>query len=229
MLPTCLSINSVVSHNSYSEDNDYEFNDGDIVRIEMACHVNYNVASLGETIKIGDEKWKESKILNAAVKAMQVGVQIIKPGTEVIEFKNYIEKVVNKLGYYLVERPYLFQDEDCEISYDWCHRNNGFFCEPSWIVRNDKELFLYDEDELSDEEFDKEQIFTKGEAYNITVAISNNPKNTVESTKPNQIFQKTKNVYQLKSKSEIFKRPRGRSFEEKIFNLSCTKRIRSGA
>ena len=32
----------------------------------------------------------------SALKAMQVGIQIIKPGLEIIEFKKYIEKVVSK-------------------------------------------------------------------------------------------------------------------------------------
>lgn len=200
MLPTCLSINSIVSHNSYTEKDDYQLVDGDIVRIELACHIDNNVASAGETIKIGDNNWSSNEMFVAATKAMQVGIQMIKPGTEVINFKNYIEKVVNKFGYHLVQRPNVFHDPDTIIYYDWSHRDNGFFCEPSWLVKNDKDLFLFDEDELSDDEFDKEQEFTTGEVYHLTVAISNSPKITFESNKRPVIFQRTQNTYHLKSK-----------------------------
>lgn len=201
MLPTCLSINSIVSHNSYTDKDDYELVDGDIVRIEMACHIDNNVASLGETIKIGDKDWNSNDLYIAAEKAMQVGIQMIKPGVEVIEFKKHIQNVINKFGYHLIQRPNIYHDPDTTIYYDWCHRDNGYFCEPSWVVRKDNELFLFDEDELSDDEFDKEQLFTTGEVYHLTVAISNNPKPTFESNKRPVIFQKTQNTYQLKSKN----------------------------
>lgn len=201
MLPTCLSINSIVSHNSYTEKDDYQLVDGDIVRIELACHVDNNVASVGETIKIGDNEWKQNDLHIAAEKAMQVGIQMIKPDTQVIEFKKHIEKVIQKFGYHLIQRPNIYYDPDTTIYYDWSHRDNGYFCEPSWVVRKDNELFLYDEDELSDTEFDKEQTFTTGEVYHLTVAISNNPKLTFESNKRPVIFQRTQNTYHLKSKN----------------------------
>ena len=56
-LPTCLSINEIVAHDSYTETNDYQIKDNDIIRIELACHIDDNVASVGDTIKIGDVLW----------------------------------------------------------------------------------------------------------------------------------------------------------------------------
>lgn len=219
MLPTCLSINSIVSHNSFTEKDDYQLIDGDIIRIELACHIDNNVASVCETIKVGYNDWSKNDLYIAAEKAMQVGIQMIKPGVEVIEFKKHIENVVNKFGFNLIQRPNIYYDPDTTIYYDWCHRDNGYFCEPSWVVRKDNELFLYEEDELSDEEFDKEQFFTTGEVYHLTVAISDNPKLTFESNRRPVIFQKTQNTYNLKSKHsrELL------NYVNKQFGTTCWK------
>ena len=200
MLPTCISVNSIVSHCTYSDKDDYEFNDGDIVRIELACHIDNNVASVGETIKIGDEDWNSSNIMMAALKAIQVGIQMIRPNVEVIEYNKHIEKVVKKFGYHLVKRPNSYHDDEVTIYYDWCHRDNGYFCEPSWVVRKDDELILFDEDEMSDDEYNKEQEFTKGEVYHISVTISDSEKLSFDSIKP-KVFQRTQNKYNLKSKA----------------------------
>lgn len=197
-LPTCLSINSIVAHDSYTENNDYQIQDNDIIRIELACHIDNCVASVGETIKIGDDTWIDQK--QAALKAIQVGIQMIKPGTELIEYKKHIEKVVNQFGYHLVQRPNVFHDDETTIYYDWCYRDNDYFCEPSWIVKKPHELELYNEDEMSENEFDKEQIFTVGEIYHISVVLSNSPKVPMEANKKAQIYQKTNYSHQLKSK-----------------------------
>lgn len=199
-LPTCLSINSIVAHDSYTEKDDYQIEENDIIRIELACHIDNCVASVGETIKVGDESWNENDQMQAALKAIQVGIQMINPGTELIEYKKHIEKVVNQFGYHLVQRPNVFHDNETTIYYDWCYRDNDYFCEPSWIVRKPHELELYDEDELSDDEYDKEQTFTVGEIYHISVVLSNNSKIPMEANKKAQIYQKTNYPYQLKSK-----------------------------
>ena len=46
-LPTCLSINSIIAHNTFTENNDYQLKDNDIVRIELACHIDNNIVSVG--------------------------------------------------------------------------------------------------------------------------------------------------------------------------------------
>ena len=46
-----------------------------------------------------------------------------------------------------------------------------------------------------------DQIFTTGEVYHLTIAISNSLKTTFESSKKPVIFQKTQKQYHLKSKN----------------------------
>ena len=92
----------------------------------------------------------------AVLKAMEVGIQMIQPTVDVIEYTNTIERVT---------RPDVFQEEDTTILYDWCFRDNKFFCEPSWVVKKDRELELYNNDE-----FDKEHTF---------VVISDKNKQTI--------------------------------------------------
>lgn len=201
-LPTCLSINSFVAHNTYTEKDDYQLADNDIVRIELACNIDNNIATVGETIKVGDSDWNNSDQMQAALKAIQVGIQMIQPDDEIelTEYKKYIEKVSNQFGYHLVSRPNVYHDLETTIFYDWCYRNNDFFCEPSWVVKQDHELELYNEDEFSDDEFNKEQIFTVGEVYHISVVLSDKPKITIESSRKAQLYQKTSYAYNLKGK-----------------------------
>ena len=199
-LPTCLSINSVIAHDTFTEKNDYQLKENDIVRIELACHIDNNIVSVGETIKIGDSNYNQSEQMLAALKAMEVGIQKIQPDIDTIEYKKSIEKVTKELGYYLVPRPDVFQEEDTTIFYDWCFRDNKFFCEPSWVVKKDNELELYNDDEFSEEEFDMEHTFTTGEVYHLSVVISDKNKKSVESDRKPQLYQKSSYSYNLKSK-----------------------------
>ena len=76
-LPTCLSINSVIAHNTFTENNNYQLKDNDIVRIELACHNDNNIVSVGETIKVGNKEWNQSEQMIVVLKAMEVGIQMI--------------------------------------------------------------------------------------------------------------------------------------------------------
>lgn len=198
-LPTCLSINNIVSHDSYTESNDYKLKNNDIVRIEMACHIDYNVASIGETLKVGDNEWEKSQLFEAANRAMQVGINGIYPNQPITEFVKNITKVAKCFNLNLVKRPNVFHEVDTNILYDWAFRDSENFNEPSWVVVKDHELEL--EDTLSDDQIDKNLDFTIGETYHLIVAFTQSEKNATISQKSPVIFQNTINRYTLKTKA----------------------------
>jgi methionine aminopeptidase len=198
-IPTCLSINEIVAHDSYSEKNDYKLQDGDIIRIELACHIDDSVASVGDTIKVGDNEWDKSKLMLAAQKAMEVGIMGIYPNQPITNFMKNLEKVAKCFNLNLVKRPNVFHEYDTTILFDWAFRDSDNFNEPSWVVVKDHELELEDE-ELS-EDIDKNLDFTIGEAYHMTVAFTTSQKKANVSNKTPAIYQNTINRYTLKTKA----------------------------
>ena len=199
-LPTCLSINDVIAHDSYVEKEDYKIKEGDIIRIEMACHIDGNVASVGDTIKVGDTEWENSNIMTAAKKAMEVGLMGINPNQPITEFVKNLEKVAKCYDLNLIKRPKVFHEYDTDILFDWAFRDSENFNEPSWVVVKDHELEL-EGDDLSDEEIDKNVDFTIGEAYHIIVGFTSSDKKASVSGKLPMIFQNTINRYTLKTKA----------------------------
>lgn len=199
-LPTCLSVNNIVAHDSYTENNDYQIQDNDIIKIEMACHIDDNVASIGDTIKIGDPDWENNDLMIAANKAMEVGIMGIEPNQSIAQYAANIKNVAKCFGLNIVERPKVFHEYDTNILFDWGFRNTNMFNEPSWVVVKDHELDLEDLDELSDQEIDKNLDFTVGEAYHLIVAFTTSNKASIVSDKPPVLFQNTINRHNLKSK-----------------------------
>ena len=196
-LPTCLSINNIVAHDSYTENNDYEIQDNDIIRIELACHIDEYVASVGDTIKIGDNDWENSNLMIAAKKALEVGIMGIEPNKPILEYAANIKNVAKCFGLNIVQRPNVFHDIDTTILFDWGFLNNGMFNEPSWVVKKDNELELED---LNDEDVDKSLDFTIGETYHLIVAFTTSNKPSIVSDKSPVLFQNTINRHCLKSK-----------------------------
>jgi methionine aminopeptidase len=83
--PTCLSANHCICHFSpLKSDPDYIFKDGDLVKIDLGCHIDGFIAAVAHTIVIGaskDNKVKSRKAdaILAAYYAAEAAVRLIKP------------------------------------------------------------------------------------------------------------------------------------------------------
>ena len=170
-LPTCLSINNIVSHYSYDESNDYEVKEGDIIKIELACHIDNNVASIGDTIKVGDPTFNESDLMIAANKALEIGIKNIQLDHDIYLFSDILQKVAKCFNLKVVKR----QNKDESMVYDWIFRDTERFNEPSWIIKKEHELVL------EDDELDSEEIYI-GHDYQ---------KNKIE---PKILYENSKNL-----------------------------------
>ena len=194
MIPTCISRNEIVSHcNIYEND---LLKDGDILRIEVAVHIDNNVVNYGNTIRVGYETWNEG-IINAAKVALKLGVQNIEPNMDILQFKKVINEVAEYYNLNLLKRPDVYNEEDTTIFYDWCFRDSDRFNEPSWVVKYEHELEL-DENYYEDDEIDKNDNFKIGEAYHLTVAFTESGKKTKISDVKPCLFQNTKIKTNLK-------------------------------
>lgn len=188
MLPTCISRNEIVSHcNVYEDDN---INDGDLLRIEIAIHIDNNVVNYGNTIKVGYEIWNED-IIKAAKVALKLGIQNIEPNMDILEFKKVLNEVAGFYNFNLLQRPDVYKEEDTTIFFDWCFRDSDRFNEPSWVVKYEHELEL-DENYYEDGEIEKNDNFKIGEAYHLIVAFTKSDRKTKVSDIRPCLFQNTK-------------------------------------
>jgi methionine aminopeptidase len=199
VLPTCISVNNIISHNTFDIDNDYKLKDGDIIRIEMACHIDNNIVSIGDTIKINDLDFINSKLMNAAKLAMKIGINNITPDMNISEFEKVVSNVAKCFDLRLVERPNVFHEHDAKLQFDWVHRDNGVFNEPSFVVRHDHELDL-EGTEFMDDEFEKNSKFKVGEVYHLSILLTDSKKKEVLSKNDGKLYQKTIRWHGLKTK-----------------------------
>ena len=195
-MPTCMSVNNLVCHYHPLKNDDYELKSGDIVRIEVAGFIDDCCVTLGDTIEI--ETTNLDKKVAQAV--LSTGIRLIEPFMEINEFDKLIKKMLEPHGYYLLQRPYLYQDEDVKLRYDWSRREDGKFLEQSWVVRCDEEIDLEDLNELSEEKYQKDIKFNIGDIYHLELAISKDNKPCQLSMKEGTLYQKTYKRYQLKGK-----------------------------
>ena len=196
-LPLCLSINNIVGHRTYTEEDDYQLKDGDIVKLELACHIDNNVATVGDTIKIGDDKWEDSDLMTAAKKAIEIGIKFMNPDVDIYKFEDILKKVASCFDLNLIERPNN-SDQD-KLLYDWIFRDTNKFNEPSWFIKSEYELMLED-DELDEEEIYINEMITPRQAYHISVAFCKGESKCKLSDEAPKLFQKTINRCNLKSK-----------------------------
>jgi len=211
VLPTCISVNEIISHNTFDIDNDYQLKDDDIVRIEMACHIDNNIVSIGDTIKINNPFFIDSKIMNAATLAMKIGINNITPDMNLPDFEKIIHNVASCFDLRLIQRPNVFHEYDAKLEFDWCHRDNKKFNEPSWVVRQDHELDL-EGTEFMDDEFEKNSKFKIGEVYHLSILLTDSKKKEVLSKNNGKLYQKTIRWHNLKTKM-------GKELISKITNL----------
>ena len=87
--PTCLSANHCICHFSpLKSDPDYILKDGDLVKVDLGCHIDGFIAAVAHTIVIGaskENKVKDRKAdaILAAYYAAEAAVRLIKPDANV--------------------------------------------------------------------------------------------------------------------------------------------------
>lgn len=199
-LPTCISVNQIVCHYSPDSENDYQLKKDDIVRIEMACYIEEYVVSTGETLQVENNSITELDEMKAAKLALSTGLKMIEPFMETKKFDNIIKEIAQLYGLELLERPYVFNEADATLAYDWVKRDDHKFLEQSWVVKCDQELDLEDLRTFEEEKYEKDTHFNIGDIYHLEVAFCKTNKSPIISDTRGTLFQKTYIRHGLKSK-----------------------------
>lgn len=98
--PTSVSVNNCVCHNSPvpgEETTPQVLVNGDVIRIDLAVHIDGYSAQVAHTVQITENgelaaDSKEANVINAAYAALNVAIRKIRPGVETYEVTDIIEK-----------------------------------------------------------------------------------------------------------------------------------------
>lgn len=97
--PTCISVNEICGHFSPLKDESKKLADGDLVKIDLGCHIDGFVGQVAHTMVVGagkDKKvsGKKADVIVAARKAYEAAVRLIKEGN----VNNQITKMISQIS-----------------------------------------------------------------------------------------------------------------------------------
>eukprot|EP01026_Neomeris_dumetosa_P016981 TRINITY_DN1647_c0_g1_i3.p1 TRINITY_DN1647_c0_g1~~TRINITY_DN1647_c0_g1_i3.p1 ORF type:complete len:380 (-),score=62.29 TRINITY_DN1647_c0_g1_i3:286-1425(-) len=106
--PTCLCVNNVVGHFTPMESNTQVLEDGDLVKIDMGCHIDGFIASQATTLVVADDPSKPitgpaADLIAAANTTFELAMRLIRPGKRVSDVAKYLQSCVEAYGVSLVE------------------------------------------------------------------------------------------------------------------------------
>ncbi|KAJ6316062.1 hypothetical protein OIU78_019360 [Salix suchowensis] len=84
--PTCVSVNNTVCHFSPLASDESVLEEGDIVKIDMGCHIDGFIAVVGHThvLQSGPVTGRTADVIAAANTAAEVALRLVRPGKKVI-------------------------------------------------------------------------------------------------------------------------------------------------
>ncbi len=93
--PVQLSVNNIAAHYSARLNEDFNFKEGDVVKLDLGVHIKGAIGDTAVTIDLGNNK----KLLDASKNALNAALEIAKPGVEVREIGKVIYEEITSLGF----------------------------------------------------------------------------------------------------------------------------------
>ncbi|KAL4346668.1 hypothetical protein GQ457_17G006420 [Hibiscus cannabinus] len=103
--PTCLSVNNTVCHFSPLASDSSELEEGDMVKIDMGCHIDGFIAVVAHThvVKDGPVSGRQADVIAAANTAAEVALRLVRPGKKNKDVTEAIQKVAAAYDCKIVE------------------------------------------------------------------------------------------------------------------------------
>ncbi|XP_039013259.1 ERBB-3 BINDING PROTEIN 1-like [Hibiscus syriacus] len=103
--PTCLSVNNVVCHFSPLASDTSELEEGDMVKIDMGCHIDGFIAAVAHThvVNNGPVSGRQADVITAANTAAEVALRLVRPGKKNKDVTEAIQKVAAAYDRKIVE------------------------------------------------------------------------------------------------------------------------------
>ncbi|GMI79930.1 A. THALIANA ERBB-3 BINDING PROTEIN 1, ERBB-3 BINDING PROTEIN 1 [Hibiscus trionum] len=103
--PTCISVNNTVCHFSPLASDTSELEEGDMVKIDMGCHIDGLIAVVAHThvVKDGPVSGRQADVIAAANTAAEVALRLVRPGKKNKDVSDAIQKVAAAYDCKIVE------------------------------------------------------------------------------------------------------------------------------
>jgi methionyl aminopeptidase len=93
--PTQMSLNNVAAHYTSLADKDFNFKEGDIIKLDVGVHVNGAIGDTALTVDLGNN----SKLIKASQNALKAALDIVKPGVSLGEIGKTIQDEITALSF----------------------------------------------------------------------------------------------------------------------------------
>jgi curved DNA binding protein len=184
--PTCISVNNTICHFSpLKSDPDVIMADGDMVKIDLGCHLDGFIAVVAHTLVIGASAdnpvtGRKADALLAAHLASEAALRLVKPGHETYEVTDTVSKIAESFKCKPVEGMLSHQLEQNRIDGE------------KTIIQNPSEAQKKEHDKFD---------FEVHEVYAMDVLISTGEGQGKEKDAKVTVFKRTDETYMLKMKS----------------------------
>jgi len=185
--PTCVSSNNCICHFSpLKSDPDYLIKDGDLVKIDLGCHIDGFIAVAAHTFIVGATKenkatGRKADVILAAYNAAEAALRHLKPGSSNFQITETIDKIAESYKCKPVEGMLSYQLEKNVID------------APKRIIQNPSEMQKKEGCEKCD--------FLVHEVYALDVLVSTGEGKPKEHETRTTVYKKKDIIYQLRMKT----------------------------
>eukprot|EP00188_Purpureofilum_apyrenoidigerum_P000862 Plantae.Rhodophyta-Purpureofilum_apyrenoidigerum.ctg14320.p1 GENE.Plantae.Rhodophyta-Purpureofilum_apyrenoidigerum.ctg14320~~Plantae.Rhodophyta-Purpureofilum_apyrenoidigerum.ctg14320.p1 ORF type:complete len:429 (+),score=130.61 Plantae.Rhodophyta-Purpureofilum_apyrenoidigerum.ctg14320:95-1288(+) len=179
--PTCISLNNCVCHFSPFPDDPTELAEGDIVSVDLGCHIDGYIALTAKSVVVGNDELtgKAADAIMAAYVAAEAVLRVMRPGKTNYDVTEIINRAANQFKCEVVEGSISHQMKRYVID-----GNKAIIGKPTYEYRVDN------------------VTFENNEVYGIDIAISTGEGKIREQDVRETIYKRQVDVeYMLKLKA----------------------------
>lgn len=98
--PTCVSVNEIVGHFSPLKGESRQLQEGDVAKIDMACHIDGFIAAAAHTIVVGGDKVEDKRadVITAAWTAAEAALRLVQVGNTNTSVTEAFAKVASEFS-----------------------------------------------------------------------------------------------------------------------------------
>lgn len=185
--PTCISCNNCICHFSpLRSDPDYTIKDGDLIKIDLGCHVDGFIAVAAHTFVVGASKDKKATgrkadVILAAYYAAEAALRHLKPGSSNYQITETVDKIAESYKCKPVEGMLSYQLEKNLI--------------------DGKKHIIQNPNEMQKKEGCEKCEFLLHEVYALDVLVSTGEGKPKEGETRTTVYKRKDLIYQLKMKA----------------------------
>lgn len=93
--PTCISVNEIVGHFSPLKGESRTLKSGDLIKVDLACHIDGFISAVGHTALVGEDKADDRRadVTHAAWTAAEAALRLVSPGNKSTQVTEAVGKV----------------------------------------------------------------------------------------------------------------------------------------